>query len=224
MSRHWYPIIDLALCDRCGACIRKCTHGVYDRLSTVPVVVFPEGCVEGCRGCQLRCKKHAIAFAGEAADVSFGADRQHIKIEYLYLDDRVCSRCMETKEILASALAKLKTVLSEAGYAFDVETIWIDSPEKAKRHRLRSSPTIRVNGVDLSPDVVESDCPDCGTLCHTAMTCRAWTDERGVASVPTVGLLMRLILQSVFSETKQDENGPYEMPDPIRRFFAGRDV
>jgi len=43
-------VINYEQCTECGACIEKCSHGVYREESAPrPVVVDPEGCVEGSR-------------------------------------------------------------------------------------------------------------------------------------------------------------------------------
>ena len=43
MTTKWYPIINQDNCIECGACINKCTHGVYNKESAKPVVIYPEG-------------------------------------------------------------------------------------------------------------------------------------------------------------------------------------
>lgn len=66
MSNNWYPIIDYSICDECGTCIKKCTHGVYDKNKfPTPVVVYKEGCIEGCKGCGNLCPKEAISYVGD---------------------------------------------------------------------------------------------------------------------------------------------------------------
>lgn len=32
MAKAWYPVIDYMECKECGSCIKKCSHGVYDKL------------------------------------------------------------------------------------------------------------------------------------------------------------------------------------------------
>ncbi|EYE87455.1 4Fe-4S ferredoxin [Fervidicella metallireducens AeB] len=65
MSKTWYPVIDYSQCKECGACINKCKHGVYEQRKNRPVVVNPEGCVHGCRGCQNLCPSGAIQYVGD---------------------------------------------------------------------------------------------------------------------------------------------------------------
>ena len=71
MSKTWYPIINYDLCIECGACTDKCKHGVYDKAQAPrPVVVKPEGCVQGCHGCGNLCPSEAIEYAGDKSSTS----------------------------------------------------------------------------------------------------------------------------------------------------------
>ena len=66
MSKKWYPVIDYVNCSECGACVNKCTHGVYDKAkSPTPVIVYPDGCVDRCHGCGNLCPQSAITYVGE---------------------------------------------------------------------------------------------------------------------------------------------------------------
>jgi len=74
MSKTWYPVINYEECIECGACLEKCKHGVFKRDGNRPVVVYPEGCVQGCRGCGNLCPVGAIDYVGDtgASDESCG--------------------------------------------------------------------------------------------------------------------------------------------------------
>jgi NAD-dependent dihydropyrimidine dehydrogenase PreA subunit len=66
MSKTWYPVIDYEKCTECGACIDKCKHGVFNIAKAPrPVVVYPEGCVQGCHGCGILCSNSAIEYVGD---------------------------------------------------------------------------------------------------------------------------------------------------------------
>lgn len=233
MSKQWYPIIDESKCNHCGACIRKCTNGVYDPLSKTPVVVYPEGCIEGCHGCQSRCRQGAIRYFGEesfAASSCGCADEktnqsasagEHL-VELFYLDDTVCTRCESTKQRLEAALADLSVVLAEMNMVLRYQPVHVDSLAKAEKHHLVASPTIRIDGVDLMGQVAESNCPECGELCGADMTCRDWVEDGQTASTPTKAQLMRQILKSLFSDVKSISAPDYVMPESIRKFFSNQ--
>jgi len=66
MARLWYPVIDIISCRECGACVRMCSHGVYDiEKAPAPVVINPEGCVDHCHGCGSLCPNGAITYVGD---------------------------------------------------------------------------------------------------------------------------------------------------------------
>ena len=65
MSKTWYPVIDYSTCLECGTCVLKCTHGVYEKGTNTPKVIFLEGCVEGCTGCQKICPSDSIKYVGQ---------------------------------------------------------------------------------------------------------------------------------------------------------------
>ena len=65
ISKTWYPVIDYSTCLECGTCVLKCTHGVYEKGTNTPKVVFPEGCIEGCTGCQKLCPSDSIEYVGQ---------------------------------------------------------------------------------------------------------------------------------------------------------------
>lgn len=66
MAKKWYPVIDILSCVECGTCVNFCSHGVYEKKKApVPVVIYPDGCVDHCHGCGNRCPQGAIAYVGE---------------------------------------------------------------------------------------------------------------------------------------------------------------
>ncbi len=69
MSKTWYPVINYKTCKECGRCINKCTHGVYDiARMPKPIVIYGEGCIQGCHGCGNLCPSGAITYIGENTD------------------------------------------------------------------------------------------------------------------------------------------------------------
>ena len=71
MSSTWYPIIDSEKYTGCSACFEKCKKGVYAIENEKPVVVYPDGCVTGCHGCEPLCPTAAISYFGDAATMDY---------------------------------------------------------------------------------------------------------------------------------------------------------
>lgn len=66
MAKAWYPVIDYSLCIECGACIKKCSHEVYDKdKEPTPKVKNSLNCVDGCHGCGNICPVGAITYVGD---------------------------------------------------------------------------------------------------------------------------------------------------------------
>jgi len=70
MSKKWYPVINYETCTECGACVEKCSHGVYEKGSFKPNVIHPDGCIDGCRGCQKLCPTASIDYVGDVGQDS----------------------------------------------------------------------------------------------------------------------------------------------------------
>lgn len=68
MSKNWYPVINYENCIECGSCMNKCQHGVYKKGEEKPIVVYPDGCIEGCHGCQSLCPAEAITYYGDQGE------------------------------------------------------------------------------------------------------------------------------------------------------------
>jgi NAD-dependent dihydropyrimidine dehydrogenase PreA subunit len=68
VAKLWYPVINYEKCIECRACVNKCSHGVYDKEEIKPVVIYPDGCIQGCRGCQKLCPAGAIEYIGDIGE------------------------------------------------------------------------------------------------------------------------------------------------------------
>ncbi|HEX9059769.1 MAG TPA: 4Fe-4S dicluster domain-containing protein [Clostridia bacterium] len=65
MSKSWYPVLNYETCKECGACFKKCSHGVFELDGKRPVVVNPDECVQGCHGCGNLCPVGSIEYVGD---------------------------------------------------------------------------------------------------------------------------------------------------------------
>ncbi len=78
MSKSWYPIIDYDRCTGCMICNDMCKHGVYRPNNEVskPKIVYSNGCVYGCHGCEKACPAEAISYFGDdgTIDIAYNFD------------------------------------------------------------------------------------------------------------------------------------------------------
>lgn len=85
MSKTWYPIIDYNKCIGCMTCNDMCKHGVYklDIESGKPKVVYGNGCVHGCHGCERQCPVDAIHYFGDdgTIDIEYNYETYKPKIK-----------------------------------------------------------------------------------------------------------------------------------------------
>ncbi|NCB29883.1 MAG: DUF2703 domain-containing protein, partial [Clostridia bacterium] len=190
MIMTWYPVIDYMACIECGACVAKCSHGVYDAgKAPSPVVQNPQACVHHCHGCGEQCPVGAITYVGEdtgwkppsgvpiakeacCACGGEGSSGNKIVVAYFYLDLKICDRCIGTDKVLDEVMLVLTPALQLAGFEVTYNKIQIKSAELAKQYKLLTSPTIRINGKDLCQSVVETRCGCCSDISGADVECR----------------------------------------------------
>ena len=147
--------------------------------------------------------------------------KEPVKIEYLYLDQSVCDRCQGGDDRVVKAIGKLRPVMDMAGYSLELERIEITDEKLAEKHRFLSSPTVRVNGVDICSEVIENPCDCCRTLSDYDVYCRQFPFNGKLFEVPPTALVTKRILEIVLGGEKPAD-GPYEMPENIRGFLANK--
>lgn len=151
------------------------------------------------------------------------ASGKPLTVEFLYLDLTTCGRCRATDSSLKEALSTLSGVFDMLGFAVHVDEVEIASRDLAVRYRFVSSPTIRVNGVDIEQAVKESDCADCGSLSGCSTDCRVFTYDGNDYEQPPAAMIVDGILRVLFGGRTPDET-PYVLPDNLDRFFSGAET
>ena len=240
MAKTWYPVIDYLTCTECGTCVAKCPHGVYDTAKAPsPVVLHPEGCVDHCHGCGNRCPAGAITYVGDdtgwtppvggaatepACRCECEPAGKKVLVEYLYLDLETCDRCVGTDTVLERVMMTLVPALRLAGYEVAYKKIEMKTAELAARHRLLSSPTIRVNGRDVCGPVKENSCGCCGEISGTDVDCRIFEYNGELFEIPPEEMLADAVLKAVFGRGGEDGCcvGEYELPDNLKTFYEGK--
>ncbi len=148
--------------------------------------------------------------------------RRKVTVDYLYLDLAVCDRCIGTDKVLESAVEKVRVSLSEMGYDIELRKTEIENADMARRYRFVSSPTIRVNGIDICSEVEENECGCCGDISGTYVECRVFRYKGKAYEVPPEEMLTELIMANAEKECSGG-SGQYTMPENLRRFFEGKE-
>jgi len=238
MAMVWYPVIDYLSCTECGACVAKCSHGVYAKSST-PVVTNPEACIDHCHGCGNLCPVGAITYVGE--DTGFTApdgiqesrktccsceceiySEKKIVVDYLYLDLQTCDRCIGTDVVLDEVMMTLTPSLMLAGFDIKYNKIEMKTAKIAERFAFYSSPTIRVNGQDICGPVKENSCGCCSEISGTDVNCRLFEYNGKCYEVPPKEMIAGAILKTIFGTTVNCSSSDYKLPDNLKAFYEGR--
>lgn len=152
-----------------------------------------------------------------------------VDIELLALDLSTCTRCTGSLASIEAALALTRPVLDAAGVEVRVRERVIETEEQARHYRFLASPTIRVNDLDIAPNIDESHCDSCTDLCgcEEGTSCREWHYRGESHEDAPVGLIVEAIMRAAFRESTPQpfhgvQSGTYEgVPDNLKRFFEG---
>ena len=148
---------------------------------------------------------------------------KEIRIDYLYLDLNTCDRCMGTDSVLEKVIRELTPAFALAGYRISYYKTEIATERDAILNRFVSSPTIRVNGIDICADVKESDCGCCGEISGTQVDCRVFEYNGKLYNVPPKAMLAEAILKNAFATASDNSLESYELPENLKKFFTGKE-
>jgi len=144
----------------------------------------------------------------------------------LAIDLNTCTRCTGTLDNIEKAIETIRPTLEVMSVPVNVRKIIIQSEEEALEHQFSVSPTIRINGHDISFETTENRCNACTDLSgHEEGTdCRIWPYQGKEYTEAPVGLVVESILGIIFGNhpvtgsTTPEYNG---VPENLRRFFQG---
>lgn len=160
-----------------------------------------------------------------------------LKIDFLFLDEKVCVPCGGTSKALSQAVEMLEQPLSSIGIDLQVVKILVGDEKTAITQRFLSSPTIRINGNDIDPARTEEKCPSCAELAGgtAPVSCRNWTWQGDVFQAAPIGKIVEDIMAAALelrSQTKdccddnccsdEDVDANYVLPHNLKGFFAAR--
>ncbi|MGH2946116.1 MAG: DUF2703 domain-containing protein [Solirubrobacteraceae bacterium] len=152
---------------------------------------------------------------------------KRLQIDFLFLDLTTCTRCRGTEERLETALEVAGELLAATGTEVEVNKIHVESAEQARELRFESSPTVRVNDRDVALELRESSCGSeaCTDGCGASIACRVWLHGGRDYTEPPVAMILDAILREVYAGAvveRQAQVEPYELPENLARFFAGK--
>jgi hypothetical protein len=162
--------------------------------------------------------------ANHAPTTAPPATQGTLDVEFLYLDLTTCTRCRGTQASLGAALAMVRPLLDALGLTAALRSTRVTSVTQAQQLGLVTSPTIRINGRDIAPELKESACGPCSELCGEATACRVWTYQGQEFTEAPVGLILAAIVRELstrVAEAALPAASPAAVPENLRRFFAG---
>lgn len=154
-------------------------------------------------------------------DEPYRGRKTTVIVDFLYLDLSCCDRCQGADERVALAVERCKPILAACGYNLVLNQIYVDTPELAERFQFESSPTIRVNGIDICPSVEENDCACCSDISGTEVTCRVFPFNGTYYEVPPTDMIIRGIMETAISGKHGSPSSDYVMPQNLVEFYAG---
>ena len=152
---------------------------------------------------------------------------ERLRVDFLFLDLTTCTRCRGTDQSLESALELARELLAASGTEVEVNKIQVETAEQARELRFESSPTIRVNGRDVALELRESSCGSEAWTdgCGEQIACRVWLHRGQEYTEPPVAMILDAVMREVYAGEVveyQAQVEPYELPENLARFFAGR--
>jgi hypothetical protein len=150
-----------------------------------------------------------------------------LRLEFLFLDLTICSRCLGADRSLESALDVVREVLQATGVELEVDKILVESAEQARALRFVSSPTIRVDGHDVALELRESSCGSdaCTDGCGDQIACRVWVHRGEEYTEPPVAMIVDAVLGHVYGGAPPRgarQREPYVLPENLARFFSAK--
>jgi hypothetical protein len=157
-----------------------------------------------------------------------GSTPESVEVELLAIDLATCTRCTGTLANIERAIEQVRQVAASIGTTLRLRKTLITSEAEARAHWFWSSPTIRIDGRDLTFDTRESRCDSCSELCgcDQGTSCRVWSYRGEEHTEAPVGLIVEALLAELAGGGRPGHPtvpaGDFTVPENLRRFFAAR--
>lgn len=179
---------------------------------------------ESCCCCEssASASSNGSAVSYSSSDDSYKGRKRKVVVDFLYLDLSCCDRCQGADQRVEMAVERCRDVLLACGYEISLNSVHVDNQMLAEAYRFESSPTVRVNGVDICPSIEENDCACCSDMSDTPVTCRIFPFNGTYYEVPPTDMLVRGIMEVVLQNRQPDDPPlPYKLPENLRQFYQG---
>lgn len=214
--------------DHCHGCGNRCPVGAITYVGEDTGWTPPKGRADeatdvcGC-GCGGSMEAESDACGCGCGGECNEASEKKVVVEYLYLDLNTCERCMSTDDELDEVMMVLTPALELAGFDVEYNKVEMATAKMARQCRFLSSPTIRVNGLDICESVAENSCGCCSEISGTDVDCRVFEYGGQSYEVPPKEMLAEAILRTAFGKPEGGCTcGNYEMPENLKAFYDGK--
>ena len=140
------------------------------------------------------------------------------------LDLSVCERCQSSSKNLDIAIDLLKPIINQLRYSIHIQKINVNTIELAHQYKFLSSPTIRINQIDIESDVAEDGCKSCGDLCGDSIDCRTFNYQNKQYHEPPVEMIIDEILKSIYQPKTIKEPENYQIPENLLKFYQNKNL
>ncbi len=168
------------------------------------------------------CSEIDVESAYSIEDDPYKGHKRTAIVDFLYLDLSVCTRCQGADERVVKAVEICKPILSACGYNLVLNMIEIEDEQLCERYNFLSSPTIRVNGVDVCESVEENNCDCCKEISDFDVKCRLYPFNDTYYEVPPTDMIVAAIINTVIKGEKPTPVKGYEIPENLAGFFIGK--
>lgn len=150
------------------------------------------------------------------------SDPTEVVLEVLYLDAQTCDPCRATIDAVDAVAAALTAPLREQGRTLAIRSTRVVDQEQADALGFVSSPTVRVDGVDIELDVHEQHCGSCSALAGRQVDCRTFDWQGTQHPSPPAEMIARRVLDHLNAELPESAAPAAGHTSSVARFLRSR--
>lgn len=145
-----------------------------------------------------------------------------VVLEVLYLDAQTCDPCRATTDAVDVAATALTEHLRGEGRTLIVRKVHVTDPGQAHALGFVSSPTVRVDGVDIELDVQEASCATCSSLAARPVNCRTFEWQGMRHPAPPAEMIVHRVLEHLAGTLPDAAAAEDRGASSVDRFLAAR--